>query len=347
MATHAIVTDVYLKAAEFLREGKKFALAVVMKDAGSTPRKAGTKAIIDEEGSIWGTIGGGLLESITRKMGIETIESGNPKIFDFKFSGTDAAEDEPVCGGNMRMLIDPTAAQSAQYYYNICALIENRERGVVMRSLLNEPNCTLVGLVDAKFWSDQNDPLLAVIRRVAAQEQAEYLEDASGQPTLLEPIIPVPRLLIGGGGHVGQALARAAQLAGFEVVVIEDRVEFSDPSLFGVGIQCRRGLFGDVLNEFPIDQDTYVALVGRGHKVDSAALRACLNSPAPYIGMMGSRRKVALVKKHFIEEMLIDEAGWRKIHAPIGLDIGAETVPEIAASIVAQMVSVRRKRELS
>jgi xanthine dehydrogenase accessory factor len=63
--------------------------------------------------------------------------------------------------------------------------------------------------------------------------------------------------------------------------------------------------------------------------------------------MMGSRRKVALVKRHFIEEMLIDEEGWKKIHAPIGLDIGAETVPEIAASIVAELVAVRRKREVS
>jgi xanthine dehydrogenase accessory factor len=164
---------------------------------------------------------------------------------------------------------------------------------------------------------------------------------------LLEPLSPVPRLLISGGGHVGQALARAARLVGFDVIVIEDRAEFSDPSLFGEAIQCRRGAFADVLKEFPIDQDTYVALVGRGHIVDSKALRACLNSPAAYIGMMGSRRKVALVKKDFIDNGLIDEEGWKKIHAPIGLDIGAETVPEIAASIVAELIAVRRKKEVS
>src|SRR3954467_10826616 len=107
MATHAIVNDIYLKIPEFLREGRKFALAVVMKDSGSTPRKAGTKAIIDEEGSIWGTIGGGLLESDARKLAMDAIESGIPKVFDFRFSGTCAAEDDPVCGGNMRILIDP------------------------------------------------------------------------------------------------------------------------------------------------------------------------------------------------------------------------------------------------
>src|SRR3954462_10655856 len=104
MATHQINSEqqIYLKIAEFLREGKEFALAVVMKDAGSTPRKAGTKAIIDEEGSIWGTIGGGLLESDARKLAVAAIASGKPSVFDFKFAGKSAGEDDPVCGGNMR-----------------------------------------------------------------------------------------------------------------------------------------------------------------------------------------------------------------------------------------------------
>src|SRR3954462_11482604 len=109
MATHQINSEqqIYLKIAEFLREGKEFALAVVLKDAGSTPRKAGTKAIIDEDGSIWGTIGGGLLESDAIKAAVEAIKSRQAKIYDFKFAGTCAAEDNPVCGGNMRILIHP------------------------------------------------------------------------------------------------------------------------------------------------------------------------------------------------------------------------------------------------
>src|SRR5207237_8528510 len=86
VATHQINSEqqIYLKVAEFLRAGKKFALAVVMKDAGSTPRKAGTKAIIDEEGSIWGTIGGGLLESDARKMEMEEIRTGKSEGLDCK-----------------------------------------------------------------------------------------------------------------------------------------------------------------------------------------------------------------------------------------------------------------------
>src|SRR4051794_24068135 len=118
MATYQLNSEqqIYLKIAEFLREGKNFALAVGLKDVGSTPRKAGTKAIIDEEGSIWGTIGGGLLESEARKLAMEAIKTGRPTVFDFKFSGTSAAEDKPVCGGNMRILIDSTVEECEEEY---------------------------------------------------------------------------------------------------------------------------------------------------------------------------------------------------------------------------------------
>ncbi len=350
MATHQINSEqqIYLKIAEFLRAGKKFALAVVMKDAGSTPRKAGTKAIIDEEGSIWGTIGGGLLESEARRMALEAMKTGKPNVFDFKFAGTSATEDKPVCGGNMRILIDPVNRLFKGAYFAVAEALADRRRGVLVRRALADDNGAAVGvMVDfyrGDFPLDDNPQLCAMRNAFSIEEAQHFILEDSRIEGLAEPIIPSPRLLISGGGHVGQALARAAHPVGFEVVVIDDREEFSDPSLFGEGIQCRRGPFREALFEFPIDQDTYIALVGRGHIVDSKALLSCLNSPAAYIGMMGSRRKVALVKKEFIDGMLIDEEGWKKIHAPIGLDIGAETVPEIAASIVAQMIAVRRKR---
>jgi xanthine dehydrogenase accessory factor len=344
MPTYSVATDLYLKVAEFLREEKKFALAVVMKDAGSTPRKAGTKAIIDEEGSIWGTIGGGLLESDARKMAVEAIETGSPKVFDFKFSGTCAAEDDPVCGGNMRILIDPTARNFSKVYLQVAEALGERRRAIVVRELRNGHQLN-VSFFRGESSGDAGDEFNDAVMKMF-EEGPQYLRNEEHLiEGLVEPVVPPPLLLIGGGGHVGQALARAAQLVGFEVVVIDDREEFVSPELFPSGVHRRRAPFPEVLFEFPIDQDTYIALVGRGHKVDSKALLSCLNSAAAYIGMMGSRRKVALVKKEFIDGMLIDEAGWNKIHAPIGLDIGADTVPEIAASIVAQLIAVRRKRE--
>jgi xanthine dehydrogenase accessory factor len=246
----------------------------------------------------------------------------------------------------MRILIEPLNDRLRDAYHAVVEALNNRSRAVFVRHVLTDEKCGEAGIIThfhrGKLPPGENRESSAIAKALASGE-AQYYLIADHYEGLAEPIIPPPRLLISGGGHVGQALARAAHLVGFEVVVIEDREEFSDPSLFGEGIQCRRGEFREALFEFPIDQDTYVALVGRGHIVDSKALLACLNSPAAYIGMMGSRRTVALVKREFIDGMLIDEEGWKKIHAPIGLDIGAETVPEIAASIVAQLIAVRRK----
>jgi xanthine dehydrogenase accessory factor len=162
---------------------------------------------------------------------------------------------------------------------------------------------------------------------------------------LVEPVVPRPRLLVVGGGHVGQALVRQASLVGFDVVVIEDRPGFSEPALFPDGITIRRG---DVVEELKglltgDGADTCVALVSRGHLVDAKALAACIHKPAAYIGMMGSRRKVALLRKDFIDSGRATAAEFDRVYAPIGLEIGAETVEEIAASIVAQLIAVLRK----
>ena len=117
---------------------------------------------------------------------------------------------------------------------------------------------------------------------------------------------------------------------------------FADASLYPPTVITRCGEFVDAIEEFGIDQDTYIAIVGRGHRVDMKALAACIDSPAAYIGMMGSRRKVALVRKAFFESGQATDEQFARVYAPIGLNLGAETVPEIAASIVAQLVSVRR-----
>jgi xanthine dehydrogenase accessory factor len=99
---------------------------------------------------------------------------------------------------------------------------------------------------------------------------------------------------------------------------------------------------GPAVESFPVTSDTYIVIVTRGHLCDSDALRACIRRPAAYIGMIGSRRKVSLFREQFIEAGYASEEEFDKVFAPIGLDIGAETVPEIATCISAQLVAVRR-----
>jgi xanthine dehydrogenase accessory factor len=159
----------------------------------------------------------------------------------------------------------------------------------------------------------------------------------------IEPLIPKPVLLIVGGGHVGQATAAQAALLGFEIVVFEDRPEFVHPKLFPPETTTRCGAVAEELAAFPVHQDTFIVLVSRGHQQDSVALRACIRRSAAYIGMIGSRRKVPLVRRQFLQNGWATAEEFDRVYAPIGLDLGAISVPEIAASIVAQMIAVRRK----
>ena len=180
----------------------------------------------------------------------------------------------------------------------------------------------------------QERPQLFADRAQAAQQSIEVF---------VEPVVPSPLLLIGGGGHVGQALALLATQVGFDVTVFDDRPEFTAAALFPPGVTARCGPIPAQIAAAAIGLDTYVVIVTRGHAHDASALAACIHAPAAYIGMIGSRRKVALMRESFLARGLATEAELDRVFAPVGLDIGAITVPEIAASIAAQLIAVRRK----
>jgi xanthine/CO dehydrogenase XdhC/CoxF family maturation factor len=191
-------------------------------------------------------------------------------------------------------------------------------------------------------------PGATAIRRTLQLGQARLFVSHSTETrrrleVLVEPLIPNPVLLIAGGGHVGQAVAAQAVLVGFEVVVVDDRPDFADRSLFPDGVAARCAAMEEEVARFPLDADTYVVIVTRDHGHDARVLAACLKRPAAYVGMIGSRRKVALVRQGLVESGRFTAEEFARLHAPIGLDIGAVTVPEIAASIVSELIAVRRR----
>ena len=160
----------------------------------------------------------------------------------------------------------------------------------------------------------------------------------------LEVVLPADRLLVFGGGHCGRALAQAASLLDFTIVVADDREEYSRPDDYAFpGVESVLHLPPD-LRGLPVpDAQTYVVLVSKGFLTDEAALRRVIDSPAAYVGMIGSMKKRETVFNRLradgIAEALLD-----KVHAPIGLDIGAETPAEIAVSILAEIVQFRARR---
>ncbi|MBL7188662.1 MAG: XdhC family protein [Phycisphaerae bacterium] len=343
-------TEIHQRVVEFIDSGRSFAVALVLKAEGSTPRKAAVKAVIDEAGKIHGTIGGGAIEAETQQRAIKSCRAGRPVIFEMALHGSDRSAEAPICGGMMRVLVDPTAAKDRACYAQLADAIRQRQRGVMLTTVRTGTTTEVAAqwFPSEAIPSDAAFPGADNIRSCLAHEIPELFEDPSGGASpilqvLVEPVIPQPLLLIAGGGHIGQALALQANLVGFDVTVVDDRGEFTDAGLFPEGTTTLCGDIPKRIADLSVGNDTYVVLVTRGHKLDAETLEACIHAPIAYVGMIGSERKVALIRENFVESGLATEEEFDRVFSPIGLDIGAVTVPEIATSITAELIAVRRK----
>jgi xanthine dehydrogenase accessory factor len=164
-----------------------------------------------------------------------------------------------------------------------------------------------------------------------------------GKATVLVEVLGAgERLLVCGGGHIGLSLARMGAELGFRVTVVEPRRDYSSAGRFPEGVEILRARPADRRALSLVDADTYVVILTHSHLLDKEALRALAPSAARYIGMIGSREKVRRVLAELAREG-VERGSLRRVHAPVGLDIGAETPAEIAVAILAEMVHVRRR----
>src|SRR5579859_1845699 len=157
----------------------------------------------------------------------------------------------------------------------------------------------------------------------------------------LEPILPVQTLYLFGAGHVSVNVYRAARMAGFEVVVVDDRESFANRERFPEAKDVYAEDFERTLSQLAPNHSSYLVIVTRGHRDDMRVLRWAVKTPAKYIGMIGSQRKVIAIYKQLQQDGIAAEK-LARVYAPVGLEIGAITPEEIAISIVAEMIAIRR-----
>lgn len=174
------------------------------------------------------------------------------------------------------------------------------------------------------------------------QGRAEALGVQGGNvDVFLEVLSRPPRLIVVGAGHIAVPLARMAKLLDFEVIVLDDRPEYANKERFPDVDRIMVGPYRETLAQAPLHSDTFVVLVTRGHVHDQACLEQVLDSPAAYIGMIGSKRRVRTVMQH-ARERGYDVSRLERVYAPIGLDIGSQTPAEIALAIMGEIVNLRR-----
>ena len=315
-----------------LDAGKCVELVTVLEAHGSVPRGAGAMLAVFPDGRIRGTVGGGNVEYEAAEAAKRLLQSGENAVRRFRFVQGDAAGLGMVCGGDVTLhfhFLSAEDADAAAVLRDLTAACgENADVWFARR--LDGAAVTAMGLAD---------------RRGARQTEglsAELLQNKTvfSDGWFVLPAVRAGRVYIFGGGHVSQALVPAIAAVGFRPVVYDDRPEFADLSLFPRAEAALCGPFERLEEQITVTADDYVVIMTRGHQADYEVLAKLLRSGAKYIGCIGSRKKLALCRDRLLEAGFTAEE-YAKIHAPIGLAIGAETPAEIAVSVTAELIAVR------
>ena len=296
------------KILELIREVREpLVLVTIIDTKGSAPRHTGSKMLVSAVGIIEGTVGGGRGEYNGIQEARQVLKHRGFTIMDVARLGDDPRESLMICGGVNKLMLQPLEGPVRQTYIQALERIE-AGHGVKVRTDLSDGSSVLV---------DLNEP------------PAEGFFD--------DLMAPADNLLILGGGYVGAALYELACFLDFEVTVYDDREEFVDRKRFPRAQALASGDYVTLIDGYGFNDYTHVAIVTRGHLEDASCLKACIRRPSRYLGLIGSRRKVRLLMEEMREEGY-SEAELSKVHAPIGLDIGAETPEEIAVAIMAQII---------
>jgi len=337
---------IYQEIVKLQESGRAAALATPIRLGGSVPFARDSKLLVRDDGSIMGTVGGGLLEAEVLRQAPEVIAADTPRVLEFDLTQDQAAGAGMICGGRCVVLIEPVRPDRAAEVYAAAARAEAEGgRAAIITVLPDEgPVRKLALLPDGLLVGSRGDAgtdkaLAELAEQCAAKEEPCFVE----QPVRahIQPIFSSPSLYIFGAGHVAIPLAHLADLVGFRTTVIDDRAEFANTPRFPQADQVLVAAVDDAFDELAIGDGAYVVAITRGHVMDEDVVARALRTPATYIGMIGSKRKVAAIRQRLRRRGFTD-ADLARLHAPIGIDIGAETVEEIAVSIVAELVAVRR-----
>jgi xanthine dehydrogenase accessory factor len=347
--------SIHHKILEQLRTGSGTVVATVLRTAGSTPQKPGSTAVFGEEGLIAGTVGGGVLEKEVQHIAESVMISGASDHFYFDLD-SDQDPNGAICGGTALVLVDAEPVRHLTVMEEMERTLADQGDGFLLTTVSEKQER---GRTIKRYWikrttREEIPPGLEPSLRKLIQEQLKtavklgFTEinlktdpEHSGEVVFVEHIRPNPHLIIAGAGHIGKALAHLASLLEFAVTVVDDRPEYADKSVIPDADRVIVQPIGEALKDLVKGRNVYVVIVTRGHQHDSEALRACIGSGALYVGMIGSRHKVAVIKRQFLDEHWAEPDQLSAIYAPIGLDIGSKTIQEIAISIAAQLVEVR------
>ena len=343
--------EVFREAKTQLEKGQPVVVATVVRTKGSTPQKPGAKLLVRNDGSGVGTLGGGCVEGDIWFAAKELMKRrGSAEHRDYQLNEDLAAQDGLVCGGTMYFLIDPVYSPDKYLsYVNEINRAYEGEASVALATLLKSATESLDS-TGAKLFIRDDGTTEGTLGSVVLDSEAvnkssdlmvhgnnEYVISDSGAEYFVEAYTTPPQLVLCGGGHVSNAIAPMAKKLGFRVFITDDRKEFANKERFPEADILVDLKPEDAFPELPINRNTFIIIATRGHRYDNVALAAAVDTPAKYVGLLGSKRKTILIYEDLIRSG-VDVERIKQIRSPVGLDIHARTPDEIAVSIIAEIL---------
>ncbi|MCX6122561.1 MAG: XdhC family protein [Ignavibacteriales bacterium] len=353
--------DIYKELLDSLETEEQIILATIVSTKGSTPSAALSKMIIKNQGKTSiGTIGGGCVEADVLGRAQQKLQTGTVETLCFELR-----EDEYIqgliCGGTINVLLEPIGRDLIPFFRDLKSIRDNGNDSVI-GTFLNSDGCVKCKTILAEMRStelclnkEQESYWQMLLQKAASPLQNTFVEIIASSlkhqgvtriplnegELIFEPVPGLPNLILFGGGHVSKAICKSAASCGFQVTVTDDREAFCNPARFPEASKTVVSDFSEVFNRITIKPTTYLVIVTRGHQYDEEVLEKALKTPAHYIGMMGSQRKVLTSYKRLLQYGFNSE-DLKRVQSPIGIEVGAVTPEEIAISVVAQLIRVRR-----
>jgi len=333
----------YTKMRDALLKNEDLVLCCIISSSGSTPRGSGAKMALFCDGSTFGTVGGGAVEYESIRLAREALAQRRAFSHGFELSPSQFADIGMICGGRVTIYFqffaggDERAIAMLGEAVSLCSRRENAwlvfkisSDGVRGMGIYREGS----GLSFAEGIDEAAVLPLCQSRAVLTDGEPAYYA---------EPLSRAGRVYVFGGGHVSQELVPVISRVGFSAIVFEDREAFAARELFPEADDVLLGDFSNISEKLSITSDDYVVIMTRGHQADFELLAQALRTEAAYIGVIGSRHKIAVTNERLLNAG-IPEAALARIHTPIGLPIGAETPAEIAISVAAELIAHRAAR---
>ena len=317
--------------------GEPCVLVSAVGGEGSAPRKTQSHMLVDAGGRVCGTVGGGAVEGNSIAAAKECLESGTSVTRVFELYEQAAHDIGMICGGRVNVHFQYVFPDDRELRFAAESAVTALDAGKNAWLIINTSHHALA-VFDGRKMQGASVPE-ALTQRLTPSAEVFAMDDAA---YYMEQLSYADRVYIFGGGHVAQALVPVLSSVGFRCVIIEDRAEFCRWELFPKAQDVRLLEEDKWQTLLPITEQDCICIMTRGHKNDLACQAFALKTQAGYIGVIGSRRKVAAVNAQ-LREMGFDDAEIARIVTPIGLEIGAVTPAEIAVSIAAQMIAHRAR----